>query len=53
MLNISNTVLEVALACLHRKVLPQESKNIFTWKFTTESEDIGERDTEPRTMNEF
>lgn len=36
MLNVSNTVLEMALACLLLKGFPQETKNIFTWKFTTE-----------------
>lgn len=53
MLNVSNTALEMALACLFIKRLPQETKNIFTWKFTTVCEEIRERDIEPGTMNEF
>lgn len=52
MLKVSNTALEMALACLLRKGLPQETKNIFTWKFTIECEDIREGDTEPRDMND-
>ena len=52
MLSVSNTGLEMALACLLLKGFPQETKNIFTWKFTR-VEEIGERDNEPRTMNEF
>lgn len=34
MLKVSNTVLEMALACLLINGLPQETENIFTWKFT-------------------
>lgn len=52
MLKVSNTALEMALACLLRKGLPQETKNIFTWKFTIECEDIREGDIEPRDMND-
>lgn len=52
MLKISNTVLEMGLACLLRKGFPQETKNIFTWKFTIECEEIREGDTEPRDMND-
>lgn len=53
MLNVSNTALVMALACLLIKGLPQETKNIFTWKFTVECEEIRERDIEPRIMNDF
>ena len=54
MLNVSNTVLEMALVCLLLNGFPEETKNIFTWKFTIyRVEEIGERDNEPRTMDEF
>lgn len=53
MLNISNTALVMALACLLTKGLPQETKNIFIWKFTVECEVVREKDIEPRIMHYF
>jgi hypothetical protein len=50
MLNVSNTVLEMALACLLMKSVPQETENIFTRKFTTECEEIRDSDIEPRII---
>lgn len=53
MLNVSNTVLEMALAHLLIKGLPQEAQNIFTWKFTVECEEIREKDIEAKAINDF
>lgn len=50
MLKVSNTGLEMALACLLIKRLPQETENIFTWKFTTECEEIRDKAFEPRPL---